>query len=375
LSLDNDLGLAWAAQGLVYMASDKYDDARDALKKAIILNPSYAMAYMWYGSLQEDFEDTTRMYEKAFQLDPNSAVAGYNLANNLIDLGRDADAMDVFSKIVDADPFYPNAYFLVGKLSLANGRLDQAIINFNKSYDLGETMNTPVTLAHIYADISEIENSRYWIALAEEQPKVSKPGILDWLKVRLYAEEGDWDSAKKGLYAFADTSKTDTVKGYMDAVLANYFLEDYPATITSFEAAKKKTNGDLLMLLKKDWLERLVYVAYAYTEVERHDEANEIIDNIRRFVQEDADKGFRVWPQMRFTLGLVEAVEGNADLALVTIQRAVNQGWINPWQLENEPILRDLKTHPDYIDIRQSLLARVRIIKEQLAYEERFSAI
>ena len=50
LAIDDKLGLAWAAQGLLYYSSEKSEEAMQALEKAIELNPSYAMAYMWYGA-------------------------------------------------------------------------------------------------------------------------------------------------------------------------------------------------------------------------------------------------------------------------------------------------------------------------------------
>ena len=381
MSIDGNLGLAWAAQGLIYMTDEETaDESRAALKKAIELNPSYAMAYMWYGSMQDDFQKSTELYEKAFKLDPMSPVAGYNLANNLIMMGRDEDAMEVFSNIVDADPFYPNAYFLIGQINAINGRIDQAIVNYKKSYDLGDFSKSGIILADLYTDLGDIEKARYWLSKIPYE-NLEERREYKWMDIIHDAYEDDWTSAKAKLTEFATIKEEekDNAFVYMDAMVANYFLEDFKSVIKSYEIAKDLDTGHGLGKMGKSAIKKrydnLVYAAFAYHQMEKPELASEVIAEFRKIHQENVDAGFRVMPIHWYLMGLINVIEGEDGLGMVSIQRAVDQGWISPFLFDNEIILRDLKSTPEYIEIKQSIHTRVRILKEKLAYEDKFTSL
>ncbi len=374
LALDNDLGLAWAAQGLVYMAQEKkHDEARKAFEKAIKLNPSYAMAYMWYGTLQDDFSETTRLYEKAFKLDPKSPVAGFNYANNLIMLGRDAEAMDVFSSMVDADPFYPNSYFLVGQINTLNGRHDYAIENFEKSFDLGEQAKSGMYLANLYTDLEELDKARHWMELVPKNDYTHH--AFRWLNITHLAVEDKWNEAKVELLKLAVPKDQNNVKQQMDALVANYYLGRLPEVITAYENAKPNLTFDHKLVMNNRWLGNLTYAAYAYQQLEKKDKAEELISEIREIFSDYTENGYRVMATHWYWLGLIDVIEGNEELGVVSIRRAVDQGWIFKWQFEHEPILREYIQQPEFIEVRQSLNTRLNIIKEQLAYRAKTASL
>ena len=57
MSLDADSGGVWAAKGLLHIEQMEEEKAKTALKKAMELNPSHAMAALWYAGLMESDAD------------------------------------------------------------------------------------------------------------------------------------------------------------------------------------------------------------------------------------------------------------------------------------------------------------------------------
>lgn len=192
LELDSNSGAAWAAQGLIYSTDPrKHDDARTALARAIQLNPNLAMAHMWYGALVEEPEERHRFLARAFELDPRSPVAGLNLANGLVESGRDGEAMEVFSQIIEADPNYPGAYGLIARINESRGRLGEAIRNYEKQYAMQPSGLTAIKLAELWVDIGVFDRADGWLQVAERDAPEEEALGIQWLKIGSLVARGD----------------------------------------------------------------------------------------------------------------------------------------------------------------------------------------
>lgn len=376
LEIDEQLGLAWAAQGLIYFSDyDKMDEARSALKKAIELNPSYAMAYMWYGSLQDDVDKKIELHKKAFQLDPRSPVAGFNVAINLVDKGKDKEAMEVFTKIVDADPFYPGAYQLVAIINELNGRVDQAIINYRKSYDLGASSSMALSLAGLYVNLGEFDQAEKWLAIASENAEEKTYSGIEWIEVALLLGKKDFEQLERKLTVFTKKPAKDLMQA-ISQTSASYVRGDYPATIASFEKAKGFVSDWQKDLFESGkWKDTLIQVSYAYQQLEKIEESKFIIEQIKKSQQKMTENGFRIKPSDWYSQSLIDAIEGNSELAIVSLQRAVDQGWAQSWRIHNEHILKPIMEKPAFKEVLQSFYTRISIMKEQLAFEQKFTAL
>ncbi|MFT4929498.1 MAG: TolB-like protein, partial [Phenylobacterium sp.] len=141
LAIDSQLGEAYASQGLMLIPLDPVK-SEESFKQAIALNPSYAMAYMWYATLLKhtgDMDQVQKMYEKAFELDPKSPVAAFNIAWRYYEAGNEEKALELFSHIIANDPYYPGAYGLMGSILSKKGRLDQAIDMLKRALTIDPT--------------------------------------------------------------------------------------------------------------------------------------------------------------------------------------------------------------------------------------------
>jgi len=376
LEIDEQLGLAWAAQGLIYFSDKKHmDKAIGVLEKAIELNPSYAMAYMWYGSLQDDFDKKSEFHKKAFQLDPKSPVAGFNVAMNLIDKGQDKEAMEVFSKIVDADPFYPGAYQLVAMINQQNGRIDQAIINYKKSYDLGGNSKSARTLANLYIDIGDFSHAEKWLAIMSEDNQGEADYDIQWMKVAIQLGKKEIALAKESVKEFLSV-EGEGLRHAMSQIMANYVLGDYPAIIKSYEKANElAAEWDKDLHEYGEWMDSLIYVSFAYQQLEQHEESQTILANVKAHRNKIKQNGFRITPFDWYLQSLIEIIEGKPELAIASLQRAVDQGWMQSWRIQSEHVLKTVRVKPEFKEVLQSLHTRMNIMRENLAFEQKFTSV
>jgi TolB-like protein/tetratricopeptide (TPR) repeat protein len=371
LELDNTLGSAWASQGLLYMQNKQNDDAIIALKKAMEINPSYAMAYMWYGSLVENSEERTELYRKAFELDPRSPVAGYNLASGLIAQGRESEAMDIFSQIVEADPFYPGAYKLIAGINEYRGRLDEAIIQYKKVYDLEESNETAASIAQIYLDLGDFENADIWLSHAGKMLPAEYQSELNWLSVESWIARGDKEQAEMILRPMLEVSDK-SPESFYDAAYAAFLLGDYQVTTRHFESGQdiEASNGMISTHFRKT--DAAIGAAFAYKELGRVEESRALLTKVDEKLDAMIAKSLRLDPETWYRKAEVYATLGNNQMSLVYLQRAVDEGWRQHWRPFIDPSLSTILENVNFKSMMAGLETRMNLMREQLAFEESF---
>ena len=155
LKLDDTLAEAHTA--LARVAQNEYDWAGSdrEFRRAIELNPSYALARIWYAQYlyaTRRFEEAVIQAQVAQQLDPASlfvitrAGAAYFLA------GRVEEAMATWQRARELDPTYPDVGILPGRSYVKLGMNQDAIAVLEKALIFSD--RDPLVLgalAHAYA--------------------------------------------------------------------------------------------------------------------------------------------------------------------------------------------------------------------------------
>ncbi len=131
---------AWSGLGRVYLTQIGYATrplnegaplAEAALKKAVTLDPSDALAYVLlgylYSQLENDRAAAAPFYEKALALDQRDIRVIGGAGVFLENLGRLDEASALLRYEVTHDPANPNAYNNLGSVYYFAGRWDQAI--------------------------------------------------------------------------------------------------------------------------------------------------------------------------------------------------------------------------------------------------------
>jgi tetratricopeptide (TPR) repeat protein len=133
------------------------------------LNPNYATAHQWYGSLLQYLgrsDDALAHARLAAQLDPLSAIVRNSLAELLMGRGQFADALTELAKAIEIDPSQPSAYFEIGLVNAYGfGRIDQAVPWLVRSVELDPGNPTPIAyLAGMYLDLGDDATAERFVA-------------------------------------------------------------------------------------------------------------------------------------------------------------------------------------------------------------------
>lgn len=119
------------------------DDAIEAYRRALELEPSHADAHLNLGRLLHEagrVEEAERHYRHAADADPGSARAFYNLGVALEDQSAAAGAIEAYEAALRLDPELAAAHFNLSKLLEAEGRQTDALAHlaeYRKLVDRG----------------------------------------------------------------------------------------------------------------------------------------------------------------------------------------------------------------------------------------------
>jgi TolB-like protein/Tfp pilus assembly protein PilF len=105
--------------------------AREAIDKALKIDPEYAEAYVSLGVIARAYDNdsaaTAGHIERALALDPVNLRALSEGAYLLLNLGRPDDAIEAYEDVVARDPLDARAHGNLGWLYMHVGRMDEAV--------------------------------------------------------------------------------------------------------------------------------------------------------------------------------------------------------------------------------------------------------
>jgi tetratricopeptide (TPR) repeat protein len=119
----------WYALGCELEATAP-DQARDAYRRALELNPALADAHVNLGRLLQEAgaaAAAVEQYRSALDTEPHHATAAYNLGIALEDLGRRQDAIAAYTQALSADPGFADAHYNLARLYEKTGRKQAAL--------------------------------------------------------------------------------------------------------------------------------------------------------------------------------------------------------------------------------------------------------
>ena len=130
LALDEGLAEAHTALALLaYKSEWNWRRSEEEFRRAIALNPSYALAHHWYGEmlgLIGRTDDAIEQFRRARSLDPYSPTVRADFVLALVNGGRLDEARALIEEGLRANPQEWRMYWAMTKLLVAEGRFDEA---------------------------------------------------------------------------------------------------------------------------------------------------------------------------------------------------------------------------------------------------------
>jgi len=216
LDLDDQLAEAHNSRAsLLYLIDRDWEGADREFKRALELDHNYAPAHHWYSmylALKGRKEEALVEAQKAYDLDPLSAVAGANLAKILEEAGQDDKAIEQAKKTLDLAPDSAVTHAVLG-LGYQNKRMyAEAIAEYKKALQLGGSpaemrgllgnayavsgnrtdaqrmiaelkslwpkhARAALDLAGVFSGLGDKESSLYWLEKAQEMHVTDLIGI------------------------------------------------------------------------------------------------------------------------------------------------------------------------------------------------------
>ena len=139
LFLDPNNAHAYVGRSRSLQGLKRYKEALVASEQALRLEPNNASAYIGKGNALDDlkrYEEALAAYEQALRLDPNNASAYNNKGRALDDLERYEEALAACEQALRLDPNFADAYYNKGYVLSALKRYEEALAAYEQALRL-----------------------------------------------------------------------------------------------------------------------------------------------------------------------------------------------------------------------------------------------
>ncbi len=336
ITADPTLPEAIGVQGYHFLQTHRFDEAGDALNRAIDLNPSYAQAYSWRAETafeQERFLDMLADKEKAYALDPMSLQISAELAREYVSFWRPEDADRVIERMFALHPGHPLAYDTAIHNLSAHGRLGEAMILIEEA--LVEYPNDP-----------NLKNWQGW----------------QLLQMGLWEDAAETDVPEPKFFAKLFTGDAAAAKAILDTASANDDGVDWHFDTRMYlrvfdEGPASPEFGKLLQasIARFDernvkWNERcILYLIQDLRDAGRGAETEAMMKECHRIFEERL-KARYLCPCSFYGVVAYTTLDGRYDEALKRADQWLTQGDSNSF-LPFDPIFKELEDDPAFPEI------------------------
>jgi len=258
VSLDPTFSKAWSGlaynysllpgYGATISTNQAWERVKIATDKAIQLDPENAEAYVALArsNYQDDFKTILGLYEKAYELAPNSADVLNFYADFMVNLGDFSAAERLEKKALELDPLAAVHYSDIAFVMFPLGRYAEGL-DYGRT-SAGLEPDTPWRSDSLVVGL--IANELYDEAIQtikhfEQQPDPEQ-FMLDWWRSFLYYQQGDEQGLRARLAEIIQGVETDRVEiDYAHMAFFTAWLDGTDAALPFLEKAYETDEGNL----------------------------------------------------------------------------------------------------------------------------------
>jgi len=223
LALDDSLAEAHASLGLLATIELDLERALSELERAVQLKPNYATAHHWLALANMTlarFDPAIREGKRAIELDPLSVIINADVSWLYLCARRYDEAEAQARKTLEIDPHFFLAHYYLGIALQLKGRLNEAIPEFQKSFDLNGDPYSLGILGQAYARNGQNEEARKILARLNEQRNTRR--VAPYAMALIYLGLGDKERAIDEL----DRGYRDGETNYLFVIKVDPLLDD-----------------------------------------------------------------------------------------------------------------------------------------------------
>jgi TolB-like protein/Tfp pilus assembly protein PilF len=248
LQLDPGYALAWVGLADATSAQadlgavpvgEAYSEARDAVKKALALDPNLAAAYAALGWIRVshdwNWSGADAAYKRALELEPGNAAIIRRAGALAGTLGRFEEAIRLDRRAIELDPLSPLTQNNLGLHEFYSGKLDEAAAAFRRVLEL----NTDFASAHAFLGRVELMRGNLAAALQETKREKDPFWRLQGLAL-VYHALGRRDAARSAL---DDLIKRDQSDGAFQIAEVCAFRGDADSAFAWLDRAYAQRDG------------------------------------------------------------------------------------------------------------------------------------
>jgi TolB-like protein/DNA-binding winged helix-turn-helix (wHTH) protein/Tfp pilus assembly protein PilF len=351
LSLSPDLAEAHASLGLIDNQAGHLQEAIPHLRRAIVLDPHYGPAQMWYGRnlyLQHDFVGADRVFEHALIVDPLSGMLQLNAGLALDQLDRLPEATEHARRAIALEPGLPSAYWLLAFLNVRIGHLSEGVQLFRSATALGLNQAEALgQMSALHAQLGDCDAAEHWLQAGRQRDPLNWAVLYGGVSYYLCRRD------LKGLVTSLEVLQR---RGASDAqtraaVALGFALADARArALEAYRLVEAAPDGDAT-LFDRSGLGIGVSHALEYAVLLRaagqRDKAATLSDGVHARLETIHQQGGRAAGLEYCTAGVL-AAQGQTQAALTALERAVADGWRAPEWMERDPALGTLRSSPKF---------------------------
>jgi TolB-like protein len=362
LELQPDMEHAHASMGLLTSMLQRYDESDSHYQTALEINPNFFQGHVNYGlSLvyQSRLKEASAEYLRAQSLDPLNANLNRNLGLQLMLMGQFEDGLGFIENSLAIDPDFTNAKTSLVFWRANYGKLVEAIESGREVLEANPTdIEVIGSMVRAYMNI-DLRSDAFDL-LTSAQKISPDNSLVRFLVEYFWLTSGDVDAYQK--FAEAEFQTVDANLGdsliYGDHIRVHRYGRSLLMQGKYQEAADmlfwSAGGGEGVSATTYDFIFYLKYLALAYQEIDRHEEADELLDRSLELVAGARENGWAT-PFLFVRLAEIYALKGDTESAIDNIEIAVNKGWRDLGWLNHAPLLRNLRDEPEFIQIEYRL--------------------
>ena len=379
LALDDEESEAYAVIGLIRKGQHDLKGAELAYRRALKLNPNYAMAYMWYASFLNDVQrddEGLQSLSKAAELDPLSAHIKLNMGYYYASHDQPEVAREHWLNAIEVEPGFWLPYNAISDSLISTGHLDDAVSMIRRYMNhVGDDTywGAPLHLIWCYRALDDLDKAEYWL---DRITASSAPASIVMHEQALaYIARGDYDETSEVLHSWASEA-LDRPRQLDHIAWYEMIIGHDEHALRLYEQINKMTTVDPARELGNLFNENrigfgqlpAVNAAHLLLKGGEADRAQELLARSREFVTEwSREERFR--SGALYVLASISAIEGDQQSALLGLRKAIDAGWVGAWFMLQDPNLVSLREGVEFKQLVAVLQGRLKLMKERIDAE------